>query len=198
MKPVVVLMALVLAGGTAMGQPSSNRPMMGRGSQGEMGGHMAMMQKLNLTDEQQAQIRKLHVDFQKKEIQNEAKIRLARLDLSQMMLLDKPDRAAIEKTIREIGSIQTDTKLARVDQMLAVRNLLTPEQLKTMKQNMMNRMGTMRKRVQIYRRGGSGMLGESYADPENGDMLGMATAPDPMNAPQASDDDLDMEEVITE
>jgi Spy/CpxP family protein refolding chaperone len=196
MKPMVFVLALVLAGGTALAQPS-DRPMMGRGGQGMMGGQTARMQKLNLTDEQQAQIQKLRVDFQRKAIQNEAKIRLARLDLAQMMRADKPDRSAIEKTIREIASVQTDTKLARVDEMLAIRGLLTPEQLKTLKKNRMNGWGTMHRRV-LIRRGGQGMLGESFDHPSSDETLGMAALADPMNPPEGSGDDFDLEEVVEE
>ncbi len=117
MKSAAILLALALTAGAGLAQPSNNKAMR-HGDQAPMGGPMAMMQKLNLSEEQQAQIRKLHVDFQKKQIQNQAKIKLARLDLSQMLQADKPDRPAIEKTIRDISSLETDTKLARVDQML--------------------------------------------------------------------------------
>jgi len=193
---VVCVLAIALTAGSALAQPSSQS--MKRGDQAQMGGPMAMMRNLNLTDEQQAQIRKLHVDFQKKQIQNQAKVRLARLDLAQMIQADKPDRAAIEKAIRDIASTETETKLARVDQLLAIRNVLTPEQQKTMKQNLMNRRGMMRGRMQMYRRGGQGMFGETLALPPNGDVLDMATLPEPMNPPDAPEDDLDIGEMIAE
>ena len=117
---------------------------------------MAMMQKLNLTEAQQTQVNKLRVDFQKKQIQSQAKIRLARLDLSQLLQADKPDRGAIEKGIRDVSSIETEAKLARLDHMLAVRALLTPEQQKIWKEEMMDRRGSMR---------GFGRHGRGLMDP---------------------------------
>jgi Spy/CpxP family protein refolding chaperone len=175
MKSAAILLALALTAGAGLAQPSNNKAMR-HGDQAPMGGPMAMMQKLNLTEQQQAQIRKLHVDFQKKQIQNQAKIKLARLDLSQMLQADKPDRPAIEKIIRDISSLETDTKLARVDQMLAIRNVLTPDQLKTWKEQRMNRRGMMRGRM--------GMLqGQEMGMPD------MAAMPDLMDGPERPMDD---------
>jgi Spy/CpxP family protein refolding chaperone len=175
MKSVAIVLALALTVGAAVAQPADK----------------SMMQKLNLTEEQQAQIRKLRVDFQKKEIQNEAKIKLARLDLGQMVQADKPDRSSIEKAIRDISSLQTDTKIARVDQMLAIRNILTPDQLKTWKEQRMNRRAMMRGRMGMNRRQGMGMLGENAPVPEV-DMADMVAMPDPMDAPESMLDDLDL------
>ena len=193
MKPVALVLALALAAGTAISQPA-NQPQV-RSDKAPMGGRMAIMQKLNLTDEQQTQIRKLHVDFQKKQIQNEAKIRLARLDLMQMMQADKPDRSAIEKTIRDISALQTDTKLARVDQIFAIKNVLTPEQQKMAKQLLMERRSGMRGRMQMFHRQGPGMRGDMRGDimaPPDPDAPGMAAMEDPMDAPDQPMDFLDL------
>jgi Spy/CpxP family protein refolding chaperone len=196
MKSMEFVFVLALAASAALAQPT-NQPMR-HGDQAPMGGPMAMMQKLNLTDDQQVQIRKMHVDFQKKQIQNQAKIRLARLDLGQMMQADKPDRAAIEKAIRDIASVETETKLARVDQMLAIRGVLTPEQQKTMKQNMMYRRGAMRRHMGMFRQGGPGFLGENLTSPPDTDLLDMAAMPDQMDPPEVSVDELDLGEIIEE
>ena len=201
MKPVVLVLAIVLAAGTALAQPADqpNR----RGNQGPMNGRMTLIQKLNLTEDQQAQIRKLHVDFQKKQIQNQAKIRLARLDLAQMIRADKPDQSAIEKAIRDISALETDTKIARVDQLLAIRNVLTPDQLKIWKQQRMNWRGMMRGQMMrgrmMMRRQGPGAFGDAMAPlpddesmspaPVPGDeLLGMVAFPDPMDPPEPMED----------
>lgn len=187
MKSAVIVMALALAAGTVGAQPA-NQPMK-HGNQRQMPDHVAMMQKLNLTEDQQAQIRKMHVDFQKKQIQNQAKIRLARLDLAQLVQADKPDRSAIEKAVRDISSFETDTKLARVDEMLSIRNVLTPDQLKIWKEQRMNRRGMMRGEMMrgrmMMRRGGPGMIGED----ETADMVAL---PDPMDSPEPPVDGLEI------
>ncbi len=164
-----------------------------------MNGRMGMMQKLNLSDDQLTQIKKIHMDFQRKQIQNEAKIRLARLDLSQMIQADKPDRSAIEKSIRDISSIETDTKLARVDQLLAIKNVLTPDQVKTFKQMMMNRGGMMRGRMMMMRRGRPGMFGESFDSAPGEGLPDMAAMPEPMDQPEgAMLDEMDLSDIATE
>ncbi len=188
MKPAVILLAIALTAGNVLAQPA-DRPM----RQGNKG-PMAMMQKLDLTDAQQAQIRKLHVDFQKKQIQNQAKVRLARLDLGQMLQADKPDRAAIEKTIRDISSIETDTKLARVDQMLAIRAILTPEQLKMWKEQRMKGMGSMRQHMRMFRREEMGYLGDNMTPPEIG-MSDMLPGMEPIDPPDVMMDDVDVSDV---
>jgi periplasmic protein CpxP/Spy len=197
MKSLAFVLAVALTASTALAQ-QAGQPM-NRGANAPRGGPMAMMQKLNLTDDQQAQIRKLHVDFQKKEIQNQAKVRLARLDLSQMMQVDKPDRSALEKAIRDISATETDTKIARMDEMLAIRNVLTPDQQKMWKQQMMNRRGMMRGRTGMMRRQGPGMYGDLMAPPSDVLAPDMALLGDPMDAPEPPMmDDVDLGDIGAE
>lgn len=209
MKSATLVLAMALAAGTALAQPA-NQPMR-HGDQTPMNGRMALMQKLNLTEDQQSQIRKLHVDFQKKQIQNQAKIRLARLDLAQMLQADKPDRSAIEKAVRDVSALETDNKVARIDQMLAIRNVLTPDQLKIWKEQRMNRRGMMRGEMMrermMMRRGHPGVFGDSM-DPLPGDeslaplssdeMMGMAALPDPMDMPEPMMDDVELGDIDVE
>jgi Spy/CpxP family protein refolding chaperone len=181
MKPAVILLACTLTAGIALAQPADqpmNRREGGRMG-GQMGGQMAMMKKLNLTEDQQTQARKLHIDFQKKQIQNRARIQLARLDLGQLLQADKPDRSAIEKAMRDIASMETDAKLAKVDEMIAFRNLLTPDQQKIMKEQRMNRWRGMRGRTGMFRHPGMGMglLGDN-APPPDGEMADLAPLPE--------------------
>jgi Spy/CpxP family protein refolding chaperone len=145
---VVSMVALVSAlafGQMAQGHaPREDRP----------GMHREMMQKLNLTDQQQVQMRKLHADLEKKNIQTSAKIRLARIDMRELMLADKPDRAALEKKLREITDLQHQMKLDRLEHMLAVNGLLTPEQQKSWRDGMNRPRQQRERRMRIFRNGG--------------------------------------------
>ncbi len=154
---VLVATATVFLSGASLGQQMQG---MG-GMKGESGQGMRqrVMQfreraadKLNLTDDQKKQMEKLRLDLQKKNIPLQSQIRLARLDIREQMMADKPDRAKIEKLMRQVSDLQLQVKVNGLDHMLAVRNLLTPEQLKNW-----HEMGPggrqMQRRVRIFRQG---------------------------------------------
>lgn len=111
------------------------------------GGHARMMQKLNLTDQQKDQLEKLHAAFQKKEINTQAKIRSLRVDLRQAAMAENPDRGAIEKIVSGISDVQRQSKMDLIDHLFSVRALLTPEQQKLWKMEMMSVGMGVRRRV---------------------------------------------------
>jgi Spy/CpxP family protein refolding chaperone len=86
--------------------------------------------KLNLTDAQRKEMRKLRLDMQRKNIPIESQIRLARLEIREEMTSEKPERAKIEKQMKQVADLELQLKLNRLDHQFAVRALLTPEQLK--------------------------------------------------------------------
>jgi nickel and cobalt resistance protein CnrR len=163
-KLIVVLLTLALSAGVALAQPA-DRPLR-RGNGPAMAGRGAMMEKLNLTEEQQSQMRKLKVEFQKKQIQNQARIRVARLDLHQLLSADKPDRGTIEKAIKEISAMQTEAKLNHLDHMFAVRGILNPEQQKIWKEQRMHRGGMRHERMRMLHRDNMGQHGDNVPFPE--------------------------------
>lgn len=130
----VVIFALLLGGAAAVAQPGQ-----GPGPRMATGPAMRheMMQRLNLTDQQKDQIAKLRADFQKKMIADRAKIQELRVDMRTAIASDNPDRTAIEKISRSINDIQGQMKLDRIDHLFAVRGILTPEQQKTFRNEMM-------------------------------------------------------------
>jgi Spy/CpxP family protein refolding chaperone len=147
---IVVVMAVLLSA-LAFGQMAQG----GRQRGAQPGMREEMMKKLNLTEQQQTQMRKLRADLEKKNIQTTSKIQLARIDMRELILAEKPDRPALEKKLREITELQHQMKVDRLDHMLAVNALLTPEQQKSWRQGM-NRPGEQReRRMRIFRDGGS-------------------------------------------
>jgi Spy/CpxP family protein refolding chaperone len=118
-----------------------------------------LLKELNLTDQQMSQITKLRLDMEKKQVAGQSKIRMARIELRELMQVDTPDRTAIEKKLKEVSDAQHQLKLNMVDHMFAVRALLTPEQQKTWKKHMAGRLmgggGPMRdwmeRRMERYR-----------------------------------------------
>ena len=101
-----------------------------------------LRKKLGITDEQAAKIRQQTLDFRKAEIRNRADLETKRLDLHSLMAADTPDRAAIDRTLQEVGAAQMALEKSAIDFHLAMRSALTPEQrekLKAMRQEFRGR-----------------------------------------------------------
>ncbi|MGH2569310.1 MAG: Spy/CpxP family protein refolding chaperone [Bacteroidota bacterium] len=98
-----------------------------------------MMDRLNLSDDQRNQIEKLRTDFQKQQIPQRGKVETAQIELRELLRAENPDKAAIEKKINELAQLRAQLSVARVNQMFAVRNVLTPEQQKMIRDGMRER-----------------------------------------------------------
>lgn len=129
------------------GRPGPGHRGMGRMERmerGERGERMDMMrerrgrmiEQLNLTDAQEVQMKKLRADHQKKQVALQAKVRIARIEMREMMDAAAPDRSAIEKKMKEVSDLQYQEKLAWLDHTFAVRAILTPEQIGVWKKGM--------------------------------------------------------------
>lgn len=109
---------------------SQNPPVRPRGDM--MGPRL--MERLNLSDDQKNQIEKLRTDFQKQQIAQRAKVQTAAVELRQLLRAENPDKAAIEKKIQEVAQLRAQLQTARVNHMLNVRKVLTPEQQKMVRE----------------------------------------------------------------
>jgi Spy/CpxP family protein refolding chaperone len=105
-------------------------------------------QQVGISDAQAATIRQQESDFRKSEIRNRADLEVKRIDLRDLLAADKPDRAAIDSKLQEISAAQLVLAKARVNQMLTMRDAITPAQRDKLRQLMMDR-----------RRGGGGPAG---------------------------------------
>jgi Spy/CpxP family protein refolding chaperone len=105
-----------------------------------------MRAKLGITDEQAAKIRQQTLDFQKAEIRNRAELQTKRLDLHSLLAAENPDRAAIDRTLQEVGAAQVALEKTAIDYRLAMRGALTPEQRAKLK--------AMREEFRQHGRGG--------------------------------------------
>ena len=95
-----------------------------------------LMERLGLSDQQKEQVRKLSFEHQKAQTELMSKIRIARLDMREMLLADKPDRSALEKKLSAISDLQNQAKVNQLHHLFAVFDLLTPEQQKKFKSHM--------------------------------------------------------------
>ena len=95
--------------------------------------HEAIAKELGLTPDQTARLEKLRVDFQKARIQQRASTQIARLDLRQLMQASTVDEKAVMAKVHELSDLQAAGLKARVEHMLAMRAVLTPEQREKLK-----------------------------------------------------------------
>jgi len=108
---------------------------MGKGMEGcgpGMGaGHGAMMLKgLGLTADQQKKVAVIHERAQRQMIQQQADLRIATMDLQQLMRAETPDRTKIDAQIDRLLQLRAGMQKSRTATVLEVRALLAPEQLK--------------------------------------------------------------------
>jgi Spy/CpxP family protein refolding chaperone len=123
MKRMMVVVVVLMTGvALVWAQPARQKGPEGR-----------MLQKMNLTEEQQDQVADLRLEMAKKQIDLNSKEATARVELRQLLREEKMDRAAIEKKTKEIAGYAVDEKMMKLDHWSTVNKLLTPEQQKTWK-----------------------------------------------------------------
>jgi Spy/CpxP family protein refolding chaperone len=150
-----------------------------------------MRAQLGLSDEQEAQLRKLHEDGRKAAIRRRADTAIARMELEEALGAATVDEKAVAVKLKAVTELQAAAAKARVDQRLAVRKLLTPEQYAKMKQLRQERRAD---RFSGRRGPGRGMRGRP-----GGPGVGQGGAPGGFGGPNAlagglADEDLAEEE----
>ena len=106
-----------------------------RGQEGRHGRHgrqglvKRMTKKLELTDEQVKKVKSVLTDARKKSIGLRADARVAGIELREMVSQETVDKAKIGAKVDQIAKIRGDLLRARTDAALAVREVLTPEQM---------------------------------------------------------------------
>ncbi len=99
---------------------------MGRGP----GAGLAMLHALDLTDAQREKVTAIHERVARKNVQTQADLRLAAMDLSKLMRADKPDARAVEAQVDKLAALRASIQKAHLGALIEVRALLTPEQQK--------------------------------------------------------------------
>jgi len=110
--------------------------MRGPGGPGGKGPRMA--EELGLTEEQMSKMRDIHSKNRKTMIDQKATIQKAMLDLTDELQKEKPDKAAVEKSIEQIVKTKADIERAKLNSMVELSALLTPEQKKKAAEKMVN------------------------------------------------------------
>jgi Spy/CpxP family protein refolding chaperone len=100
--------------------------------------------RIELTQEQKEKIRDTRLDFQKQNIRLKADLKIARLELQSLMADEEADKAKIYQKIEEIGALRTRLAKNRVDQKMAIRDILTKEQRDKLKELKFRKAGRKR------------------------------------------------------
>jgi Spy/CpxP family protein refolding chaperone len=88
-----------------------------------------MAARLELTDEQKAEIDKIHEEGTADAARLRKELRRAKNELEGVMLDDAPKADEVRKLAREVGDLRTEMQILRLEKRLAFRKVLTPEQL---------------------------------------------------------------------
>jgi len=99
-----------------------------------------LKKQLGLTDDQAAKLRALHTQTMKETILQGAKLKVAALELHDLLRNGKPDAPAIEKKVKEIEALRSDLTLTRTRALLKAEEFLKPEQFDRFRAIMLQRM----------------------------------------------------------
>ena len=89
--------------------------------------------QLNLTQEQRTKFDNLRSEHHKSMVRKQADLRIAQIDLDNLMDADQPDKNRIAGKLKDISDLQHSQKMEWLEHMFGVRALLTQEQLEIWK-----------------------------------------------------------------
>ena len=118
-------------GGPNMG-PRTQRCMDGPDRPGRHGEGQRMLHRLRgleLTSEQWTQVREIQTNTEKQVVRKKADLRVLQIEKRELMHSESPSPNDIESKIRQISEVRADIQILHANAMLAVRRVLTEEQL---------------------------------------------------------------------
>jgi len=114
----------------------------GVGMRGRMGAAMFLQlaDKLELTDQQRDQLKKMQEDFQLHQVDGRANLEKAEIKLRSLMSDEKSSEKEVLAGIDEVAALRADLAKARFTHLRQCRSVLTDKQLDTLKQLRRDRM----------------------------------------------------------
>ncbi len=91
-------------------------------------------EKIGLSEEQVKKLEQLRSDFEKETIRNEADIRIAEIDLNNLLQAPNADMGKIEAKVRDIERLRADLRIARIRAIEKGKALLSPDQRKKLQE----------------------------------------------------------------
>lgn len=90
--------------------------------------------KIQLSPKQLDQVESLLLKFEELSISKNAEIKIMELRLTSQLKAKKTDRQAVEKLLRDMGNHKTDLFIAYLNYLFDLREILTPDQIKTLRE----------------------------------------------------------------
>jgi Spy/CpxP family protein refolding chaperone len=137
-KAITLMVALMLSLGTAvaLAGPGHAPPALKR----------KFMKKLGLDSKQIKKIEDLTYRADREKLDLRHEVEKNRLDLEQLMSVEKPNEAAIFSKLEKISALELKLKKNRIGLMLKVRAILTPEQWEKLQEFQAARQATRREK----------------------------------------------------
>ena len=122
--------------------------MMGMGYMDKMGDMMGMCidhaDKMGLSDDQIMKLKPIHREMQKKHARYKADLKIAEIELMEIMEVKDFDLEKANSAVKKIEEIKTAHHLEMLKAMKEIRTILTDEQFKKMKKMMSMKMMPMK------------------------------------------------------
>jgi len=122
---VLVLAAILTASSLVGAQDPPEAPARERGVSGSFQG-------LQLSDAQREQVRQITLEARKGARRRQAEIDVLHLDIQDLIAAPTLDEAALSAKVQQLGELQLASVRAEVDSRVAMRKVLTPEQIEKM------------------------------------------------------------------
>ena len=139
MKRIVLSISLLLT--VVFAVPAFSQ-MMEMGNMNKMGDMMGMCiehaDKMGLTDDQITKMKSVHREMQKKQVRFEADLKIAEIELVEIMEVKDFNLEKASSAVKNISEIKTAHHLKMLKAMKEMRTILTGEQFKKMKRMMKN------------------------------------------------------------
>jgi Spy/CpxP family protein refolding chaperone len=126
------------------GHGGGHGQMMGMDNMDMMGGDMMCLEhaeQMGLTDDQIAKMKPLHREMQKKQIRFKADLKIAEIELMEIMDVKDFDLDKATAAVKKIENMKTSRHLEMLTAMKDMRAILTYEQFKNMHKMMPMKMG---------------------------------------------------------
>ena len=111
-----------------------------------------LAQELGLTDDQVAKVKKALYEFKQKQIELKAQLELAGLEQARLMTEKDLDEKALMAAVEKTGAVHTEMAKQRVKGMIALRQILGPEQMEKIQARIREHM-----RERLQHGGGQGL-----------------------------------------
>jgi len=139
----LAVIAVFLVSGNLYAESQCGAPEGGRGN-GKGDKFQKLAEELNLTPEQKEKLKAQRAEFKEKNKALREKMQAKNKELKNELKNPTVDRAAVNATIEDIKSLTGEKLNSRVDKILSMKDVLTPEQFTKLQEKMQEKYKKMK------------------------------------------------------